>query len=94
MSDLENAKTSQTQDVNTDKSQEKTAAPVDSKKTKSKSVKPKTVKPKKQKEVKVKLTCDNAAGKYGLPQHRGMTVKLKENQAKEMVDNKDAEYVK
>jgi len=61
---------------------------------KSKAKKPKDKKPEKQKEVKIKILCHNAAGKYGLPQHRGMTVILKENQAKEIVGNKDGELVK
>jgi len=61
---------------------------------KSKAKKAKDKKPEKQKDVKVRILCHNAAGKYGLPQHRGMTVILKENQANEIVGNKDGELVK
>jgi hypothetical protein len=49
---------------------------------------------KKESKVKVKIDCDNAAGKYGLPQHRGMTVILDESQAKEIEDNKDGRIIK
>jgi 1-aminocyclopropane-1-carboxylate deaminase/D-cysteine desulfhydrase-like pyridoxal-dependent ACC family enzyme len=49
---------------------------------------------KKKSKVKVKIDCDNAAGKYGLPQHRGMTVILDESQAKEIEDNKDGRIIK
>jgi len=56
--------------------------------------KSKAKKPEKQKDVKVKILCHNAAGKYGLPQHKGMTVILKEKQADELVKNKDGEIIK
>ena len=61
---------------------------------KSKAKKAKAKKAEKQKDVKVKILCHNAAGKYGLPQHKGMTVILKEKQADELVKNKDGEIVK
>jgi len=56
--------------------------------------KSKAKKSEKQKDVKVKILCHNAAGKYGLPQHKGMTVILKEKQADELVKNKDGEIIK
>jgi hypothetical protein len=61
-------------------------------KTKAKPNKP--TKAKRQKDVKVKILCHNAAGKYGLPQSKGMTVILKEKQADELVNNNDGEIVK
>jgi hypothetical protein len=61
-------------------------------KTKAKHNKP--TKAKRQKDVKVKILCHNAAGKYGLPQSKGMTVILKEKQADELVNNNDGEIVK
>jgi hypothetical protein len=40
--------------------------------------------------VEVTAISDNLAGKYGLPYSKGVTFKVTENQAKELVENKDA----
>ena len=84
--DVKEAKEVKDQDVKEAK-EVKAEAP----KKETKSAKPAKGKAKK---VKVRILCHNAAGKYKLPQHYGMKVTLDENQANEIVDNKDGEIVK
>lgn len=43
-----------------------------------------------EKDIKVRILCSNAAGKYKLPYNKGMVVTLPAKQADEMIDNKDA----
>lgn len=44
----------------------------------------------KAKQVKVRILCANAAGKYKLPYSKGVITTLPAKQAEEMIENKDA----
>jgi len=88
----EENKNEENQDVKVEQSTGEAKKAADQEKSKAKKAKAK--KAEKQKDVKVRILCHNAAGKYGLPQSKGMTVILKEKQADELVKNKDGEIVK
>lgn len=44
----------------------------------------------KAKDIKVRILCANAAGKYKLPYSKGVITTLPAKQAEEMIENKDA----
>lgn len=63
---------------------------VEATEVKSTPEKKQTKSPKATKEVKVRVLCSNAAGKYRLPYSKGVIATIPAQQAEEMIENGDA----